>query len=77
VQLRDVVAVSTGENQRERDALRFGDEVVLGAGANAIGVEIVQEYYDMMKSVNDSVLTIFEPEYETTKSFIVRRHQLA
>lgn len=37
VQLRDVVAVSTGENQRERDALRFGDEVVLGAGASAIG----------------------------------------
>jgi DNA modification methylase len=51
--------------------------VAKAMGRNAIGVEIVQEYYDMMKSVNDSVLTIFEPEYETTKSFIVRRHQLA
>jgi len=36
-QLRNVVAVGTGQNHRERDALRFGDEVVFGAGASAIG----------------------------------------
>ena len=37
VQLRHVVAIGAGENQRERDALRFGDEVMLRAGASAIG----------------------------------------
>lgn len=36
-QLRDVVAVGPGQDQRERDTLRFGDEVVLGARASAIG----------------------------------------
>jgi hypothetical protein len=29
VKLGDIVAVRAGENYRERDALRFGDEVVL------------------------------------------------
>lgn len=33
----DVVAVGAGEDYRERDALRFGNEVVLGTGASAIG----------------------------------------
>lgn len=36
-ELGDVVAVGAGEDQRERDALRFGDEMVLGAGASAVG----------------------------------------
>lgn len=36
-QLRDVVAVGAGQDCRERDALRFGDEVVLGAWASAVG----------------------------------------
>ena len=35
--LGDVVAVGAGEDHRERDALRFGNEVVLGAWASAIG----------------------------------------
>ena len=29
VKLSDIVAVGAGENYRERDALRFGNEVVL------------------------------------------------
>lgn len=36
-QLGDVVAIGAGENHRKRDALRFGDEMVLGAWASAIG----------------------------------------
>ena len=35
--LRDVVAIGAGQDDGERDALRFGDEMVLGAGASAIG----------------------------------------
>lgn len=36
-ELGDVVTVGAGQDHRERDALRFGDEMVLGAGASAIG----------------------------------------
>jgi hypothetical protein len=36
-ELRDVVAVGAGQDRRERDALRFGDEVVLGTGTSAVG----------------------------------------
>lgn len=36
-QLGDVVTVGTGQDDCERDALRFGDEVVLGAGTSAVG----------------------------------------
>jgi hypothetical protein len=31
-ELGDVVAVAAGEGERERDAVRVGDQVVLGAG---------------------------------------------
>jgi len=36
-ELSDVVAVGAGEDYREWDALRVGDEVVLGAWSSAIG----------------------------------------
>lgn len=36
-QLGDVVAVGPREDHRERDASRFGDEMVLGAWASTIG----------------------------------------
>lgn len=36
-ELGNVVAVGAGQDRRERDALRFGDEVVLGAGTSAVG----------------------------------------
>ncbi len=32
-----VVAIGAGQDDRQRNALRFGDQVVLGAGACAIG----------------------------------------
>lgn len=34
--LGDIVAIGAGQDERERDALRFGNEMVLGAGASAI-----------------------------------------
>lgn len=37
MQLGDVVAIGPGQDDRERDALRFCDEVVLRARASAIG----------------------------------------
>lgn len=36
-QLGHVVAIGTGQDDRQRNALCFGDQVVLGAGACAIG----------------------------------------
>ena len=36
-ELGDVVPVGAGQDERKRDALRFGNEVVLGAGASAVG----------------------------------------
>ena len=36
-QLRDVVAVGFGQNDRERNAFRVSEDVVLGAGTTAIG----------------------------------------
>lgn len=36
-ELGDVIAVGAREDHRERDALRFSDEMVLGARASAIG----------------------------------------
>ena len=35
--LGDAVSIGASEDYRERDALRFGDEMVLGARASAIG----------------------------------------
>lgn len=35
--LGNVVAVCTGQNQRKRNALRLGQEVVFGPGSRAIG----------------------------------------
>jgi hypothetical protein len=36
-QLGDIIAVGPGQDDRERDALGFGDEMVFGAGASAVG----------------------------------------
>lgn len=36
-ELSDVVTVGAGQNDRERNALRFGNEVVFGTGASTIG----------------------------------------
>jgi hypothetical protein len=36
-QLRVVITVGTGQQQRERDALRFGNRVILRAGPSATG----------------------------------------
>src|SRR5487761_2631379 len=36
-QLGDIVAVGLGQNDRERNAFRVGEDVVLGAGTTAIG----------------------------------------
>ena len=36
-ELRGVVTIGAGQDERERDTLRIGDEMVLGAGASAVG----------------------------------------
>ncbi len=36
MKLSDIVSVGARQDDRERDALRFGDEVVFGTGSRAI-----------------------------------------
>lgn len=36
-ELGDIVPIGAGQDERERDPLRFGDEVVLGARASTVG----------------------------------------